>query len=163
MILPLPEKRPGCSSQAFNRRPGVHGIPAKRFTDDSGKNRLCYSVDIIKGRKIYSMFITTGEYHAKDGSFLDKKTNELINLAASSFGLENTPESEKRRLEGESRNRKLVFAENYLKRLIDPKLKITSVGKIQPDGSTTVIAGNTADSGYYRTHARLPGKACGSA
>ena len=128
------------------------------FTDESGKNRLCYSVDIIKDRKIYSMFITTGEYHAKDGSFLDKKTNDLINLAASSFGLENTPESEKRRLEGESRNRKLVFAENYLKHLIDPKLKITSVGKIQPDGSMTVIVGNTADSGYYRIMLDYPAR-----
>jgi hypothetical protein len=120
------------------------------FTDDSGKNKLCYSVDIIQGRKIYSMFITTGEYHAKDGVFLDKNTNELINLVASSFGLENTPESEKRRLEGETRNRKLVFVENYLKRLIDPNLKITSVENIQPDGSTTVIVDNTEDSGYYR-------------
>ncbi|MGE5614023.1 MAG: hypothetical protein ACM3XR_06410 [Bacillota bacterium] len=128
------------------------------FTDDSGKNKLCYSVDIIRGRKIYSMFITTGEYHAKDGSFLDKKTNDLINMVASSFGHENTPESRKRMLEGESRNRKIVLAEKYLKHLIDPHLKITSVGKLHPDGSTTVTVDNSADSGYYRIMLDYPAR-----
>lgn len=120
------------------------------FMDDNGRNRLCYSVDIINGRKLYSMFITAGEYKTSDGLFSDARVNDLINMVASSFRLETTPESEARRLAGEIRNRKLVFVEKYLKQTIDPKLTITSVDKLQPDESFFAAIGNTSESGFYK-------------
>lgn len=120
------------------------------FADENGRNRLCYSVDILKDSKIYSMFITTGEYKSINGHFNEDTINFLINQVASSFRLEKTNESEERRISKESRNRKLIFTENYLKQLIDPKLIITSVGKIQSDSSMYVTVGNIGDSGYYK-------------
>lgn len=120
------------------------------FMDDNSRNRLCYSVDIINGRKLYSMFITAGEYKTSGGLFDDAKVNDLINTVAASFRLETTQEYETRRIAGETRNRKLVFAEKYLKQRIDPKLTITSVDKLQPDGTFFVTVGNTGESGFYK-------------
>lgn len=120
------------------------------FIDKNGRNRLCYAIDIIKGKKIYSMFVTVGEYRTESGRFGDAKINKMINLIASSFKLEDTPESEAKRIFGDNRNRKVIFVENYLKRLIDPRLKIDSVEKSQPDGTMVITVGNTADSGYYK-------------
>ncbi len=128
------------------------------FMDENGRNRLCYSVDIIKGRKLYSMFITAGEYRTTAGQFDDVRINELINLVADSFRLESTPESEARRISGETRNRKLVFVENYMRRLIDPGLVITSVEKTYPDQTFFVTVGNSADSGYYRIKLDYPNR-----
>ena len=119
------------------------------FSDDNGRNRLCYSVDIIKGGKIYSMFITSGEYRTKSGYFEDEKTNQMINLVASSFRANETPESKERALSGEKRNRKLVFVEEYLRQQYSPSLELLSVEKTQPDGTTLVKVGNTVVSGYY--------------
>jgi hypothetical protein len=120
------------------------------FMDDNGRNRLCYSVDIINGRKLYSMFITSGEYKTSNGVFSDARVNELINIAASSFRLETTPESEARRMAGEIRNRKLVFVEKYLKQIIDPNLSITSVDRLQPDRTFFVTVKNSGESGFYK-------------
>ncbi|HEX2946358.1 MAG TPA: hypothetical protein VHT96_10430 [Clostridia bacterium] len=126
------------------------------FVDDSGRNRLCYSVDILKGRKIYSMFITSAEYRTENGYFNDAAINNLLDKSASSFRLENTPESQDRAAAGETRNRKLVFVEKYLKEKIDPRLRITSVGSIQPDNTMFVAAENTDDDGYYRVWLDYP-------
>ncbi len=120
------------------------------FMDDNSRNRLCYSVDIINGGKLYSMFITAAEYKTSNGLFNDVRVNDLINMVASSFHLETTPEAEARRIAGETRNRKLVFVEKQLKQMIDPKLIITSVDKLQPDGTFFATVRNTAMSGFYK-------------
>ena len=119
------------------------------FSDDNGRNRLCYSVDILRDTKIYSMFITAGEYRTKSGYFDDEKTNQMINHVASSFRIDETPESKARALLGETRNRKLVFAEEYLKQRYSPSLEVLDTEKTQPDGTTLVRAGNSSFSGYY--------------
>ncbi len=126
------------------------------FIDENGRNRLCYSVDIIKGRKVYSMFITAGEYRTVSGRFINEQVNELVNTVASSFRLESTPDTEARRISGETRNRKLVFVEDYLKQLIDPNLVITSVQEIQPDKTFFVTVGNTGESGFYKIRLDYP-------
>lgn len=120
------------------------------FIDENGRNRLCYSIDILKGKKIYSMFITSAEYMTENGYFQDAEMNGLLNKIASTFVLEDTPESQARAAAGEHRNRKLVLAENYLKGKFDYRLKITSVGKIQNDDTMFVTVGNTEDDGYYK-------------
>ncbi len=120
------------------------------FIDESGRNKLCYSVDILNGKKIYSMFVTCAEYRTESGYFSDAEMNSLLNTIASSFRLENTPEAQERMSSGETRNRKLIFAEKYLKGKIDYRLKIISTGKIQPDNTMFVTVGRTEDDGYYK-------------
>lgn len=128
------------------------------YIDDSGRNRLCYSVDILKGKKLYSMFITSAEYRTQSGQFSETEINSLLNSVASSFRLEDTPEARERTASGESRNRKLIFVEKYLKEKLDSRLKITSVGKIQPDNTMYVTAANTGDEGYYKIWLDYPGR-----
>ncbi len=121
------------------------------FIDENGRNRLCYSIDILKGKKIYSMFITSAEYMTENGYFQDAELNGLLDKVAASFGLEDTAEAQARAASGETRNRRLILAENYLKEKIDLRLKITSVGKIQSDNTMFLTAGNTKeDDGYYK-------------
>jgi hypothetical protein len=128
------------------------------FMDENGRNRLCYSVDIIKNRKVYSLFITAAEYRTSGGQFADSLVNSLVNTVAGSFRTETTPESEARRLAGETRNRKLVFVEKYLKQLIDPRLTITSVDTLQADGTFYATVGNTGDGGFYKILLDYPNK-----
>ena len=128
------------------------------FMDENGRNRLCYSVDIIKGSKLYSMFITAGEYKTVDGRFNNAQINELINIVANTFRHESTIDSEARRISGETRNRKLVFVEKYLKRLIDPGLVVTSVEKTQPDKTLFVTVGNSQESGFYKIMLDYPNR-----
>ena len=120
------------------------------FVDENGRNRLCYSSNILKGEKVYSMFIVSGEYMTKDGIFSDDKINRMINMVASSFCALDTPESEARALTGETRNRKLTFVENELTNVYGPGLIVLPAENTQPDGTTIVSVENTGDSGYYK-------------
>lgn len=128
------------------------------FMDDNGRNRLCYSVDILKEGKLYSMFLTTGEYKTTGGRFNDTQINDMMNTVAASFHLESTPESETRKISGETRNRKLVFVEDYLKQRIDPKLVVTAVEDTQPDNSMFVTVGNSKESGFYKIKLDYPNR-----
>jgi len=117
------------------------------FTDNSGRNRLCCSTDILKGHKLYSMFIIAGEYMIKDGRFSDIRINGWVSELVASFRIETTKESEARRISGESRNRKIVFVENYLKQAFNSNITISSVGKIQPDNTLFVAVSSTTEGG----------------
>jgi len=121
------------------------------FVDGNSRNRLCYSLDILKGHKLYSMFITVGEYKTKDGRFSEAQINDWINKVAASFRMETTKESEARSISGETRNRKIVFVENYLRQTINSKLAVTSVGKTQPDKTLFVAVGSTTEGGIDYT------------
>ncbi len=120
------------------------------YVDDNGRNRLYSSVDILKGSKIYSMYVTAGEYRTKNGYFDDENINKMIGLVISSFQTHDTPESEARALAGETRSRKLVFLENTLRDLYDPYLIVIPAENTQPDGTTIVAVENTSVSGYYK-------------
>ena len=119
------------------------------YLDSNGKNRLAYCIDIIRGNKIYSMFITIGEYETEDGRIKDKSVNSAINAVASSFRLEDTPEVTARTAAGETRNRKIVFIEDWLKTNIDPEIKVASAENTAADGSIYIKA-VLGSGGYYR-------------
>ena len=128
------------------------------YKDTNGRSRLCYSANIIKGSKIYSIFITVGEYLAKDGKFTDIGVNKLLNSIASSFRLENTKESMARKAVGETRNRKVVFLEDFIKKKLDPMLTITSITTTSTNGSYYLTIDNTSESGYYKINLDYPNK-----
>jgi hypothetical protein len=98
------------------------------------------------------MFITAGEYKTSAGKFSDNLVNELINTVASSFRVEKTHQAEARKLANETRSRKIVYVEDYLRRKIDPALVVTSIENNLSDGSFYVKVDNTEHDkkGYYR-------------
>jgi hypothetical protein len=120
------------------------------YEDSNGRSRLCYSADIIKDGKIYSIFITVGGYLTKDGIYTDNDVNNLLNSIASSFKLETTKESTARKAVGETRNRKVVFIEDSMKKKLDPALVVTSITAAGTDGVYYLTAGNSPQSGYYK-------------
>lgn len=120
------------------------------YLDPYGRNRLTYGIDIIKGTKIYSMFSTIGEYETAEGGPRDASVAAAINAVASSFRSEDTPQSLARSAAGETRNRKVVFVEEWLQKKVDPKLKVARAGNTAADGSLYVKAVNAGGSGYYK-------------
>lgn len=62
------------------------------YLDDAGRNRMCYSTDIIRGRNIYSLFISSPDYiYSVDDRPFDKITTTAANLISNSFQLVNVP------------------------------------------------------------------------
>jgi hypothetical protein len=59
-------------------------------------------------------------------SVIDPQLKTVISQIASSFKLENTPESASRIASGETRNRKLIFIENYLKSKLGKSVVVSS-------------------------------------
>lgn len=119
------------------------------YLDSNERNKLAYCIDIFKGKKVYSMLIAVGEYEAADGRLKDTTMNSIINAIASSFRIDDTVESSIRVAAGETRNRKIVFIEDWMKTNIDPKLKVTEVEKTAADGSIYVKVA-AGENGYYR-------------
>lgn len=62
------------------------------YTGDDGRPRLSYSVDIVRGRRVDSIFVTLGEYMSSNGRLADSITNKLVNYVVSSFKTIDTPD-----------------------------------------------------------------------
>ncbi len=58
------------------------------YLDDNEKSRLCYSVDIVSEKKVYSLFISLSKYATADGRFNDEGVNKALTLIGSSFDLD---------------------------------------------------------------------------
>lgn len=120
------------------------------YLDPYGRNRLTYSIDILKGTKIHSMFFSLGEYATVDGRPKTQAVEAAIDAIAASFRIEDTPQALAREAAGETRNRKIVFVEEELKKKVDPGLKVAGVSDTAADGSLFVKVVNTGVGGYYK-------------
>ncbi|NJD02217.1 MAG: hypothetical protein FIA99_06380 [Ruminiclostridium sp.] len=120
------------------------------YMDSNGRPRLCYSKDIVKKNKIYSMFISVSEYATLNGSVSDTDINTVIEKIASSFKYEGTYESNERDSFGETRNRKVVKLENILKQQLGRDAKIVQAVNTSVGGSYFINVEGVEDSGYYR-------------
>lgn len=120
------------------------------YLDSNGRVKLCYSTDIIRGRKIYSFFVNISEYAASNEKVFNSETRSIVNLIANSFKLENTPEYLERKLEGEKRNRKLVFIENYLRKTLGENAHIVKASYLYSLNDVFADIENGTNSGYYR-------------
>ncbi len=120
------------------------------YLDPNGRMRLCYSMDIVKKSKVYSMFISVSEYATSNGSVSDLNINAIIDTIASSFKSDETYESHERDSFGETRNRKVVLLESILRKQLGPDAKITQAVNSKAGGSYYLLVEDIADSGYYR-------------
>lgn len=120
------------------------------YLDSNGRTRLCYSMDIVKNYKIYSMFISLSEYASSDGRIADPHINSVIDIIASSFKYEETYESKERADFGEKRNRKVVQLENIVRQMLGSGAKVTQAVNAGSTGSYYLTVENIENSGYYR-------------
>ena len=123
------------------------------YLDSSNRGKLCYSVDIIRDKKVYSLFITTSDYMTKSGKVTDKILNADLNLIGSLFGLEATPDSAARAAKGETRNSKLVFIEDYLRQNIDKNARIASIETLDSVSHVLVNVKGSSGDVFYRIKA----------
>ncbi len=120
------------------------------YLDTSERNKLCYAVDAVKGKKIYSMFVSVSEYAATDGTITNSAMNNNITEIVSSFHVEDTALSKTRQLDGETRNRKVITLEMIMRAFLGDDAKVTSVTNTASDGSLYITVDDVPDSGYYK-------------
>lgn len=119
------------------------------YIDSNGRNRLCYTTDIVRNNKIFSMFACVSEYASFEGNMADAGINSLLEFTAASFIYEETTESKLRDDLGETRNRKVVLLENIARKVLGSNAKITQALNAGKSGSYYLSVDNIGDSGYY--------------
>lgn len=119
------------------------------YMDSNGRSRLCYSTDIVKKNKVYSMFVSVSEYSTANGSVSDPAVNTLIENIAASFQYDETQESYERDKFGETRNRKVVNLESLLKTQLGQDAKIVQAKNSSVRDSYYLLVEGIEDSGYY--------------
>jgi len=120
------------------------------YLDSNNRSRLCGVVDIIRGKKVYSLFISVSEYLTADGKISDAGLQASINSIVGSFGLEDTPEFLARQAAGETRNRKVAFIENYFKESYAQSAHLISASNTGTPGEILVNLDGMPDAGFYR-------------
>lgn len=121
------------------------------YLDASGRDKLCYSVDIIRDNKIFSIFIVASDYITKNGTITDQRLNRELRLIGSMFDVDNTPEYREKKAKGEKRNFRVVFIENYLNKLANGT-KVTSIDELDSSNHLLVASESSEGNYFYRLH-----------
>ncbi|HHV99455.1 MAG TPA: hypothetical protein GXX36_07755 [Clostridiaceae bacterium] len=129
------------------------------YLDDAGRNRMCYSMDIIRGRNIYSLFISSPDYiYSADGKQLNENATSAASLISNSFRLMNAPKYEKaQNSETDKKSEILNQCIIYLKDTLGTDVKgyfphydmIEPVGMEKNEYYVTVYAEFYNTSGYF--------------
>ncbi|MFZ5989273.1 MAG: stalk domain-containing protein [Bacillota bacterium] len=120
------------------------------FLDEADRYKLCYSIDIIRNKKLYSLFISASDYLSLEGSLTDKELSYMVGFIAKSFTVEDTKEYLERKLNGERRNRKLVFIENCFKVILGDSSTITYARYLNSDDDVLIYIDKCREAGAYR-------------
>lgn len=120
------------------------------YLDANDRNRLCYAQDIIRGSRICSMFVSVSDYAVVDGKIVNEDIDRAVNVICNSFTFEETEEYLARAAKGETRNRKVVFIEDFFKRLYGETARIiTALNDGSPEDVMVTLEG-VPESGYYK-------------
>ena len=95
------------------------------YLDDNNRHKFGYAIDIIRDKRIYSLFISVSDYLSTNYTSLDAGFDYTLNCIAESFTLEKTDEYLKRQASGDMRNGKIIFLENYFKVVLGRSATIT--------------------------------------
>ena len=58
------------------------------YIDSNGRSKLCFSTDIIKGKSVYSLYVTVNEYATEDGRLINDRIYDTLTAIAASFRME---------------------------------------------------------------------------
>lgn len=138
------------TSNYYRNSETIYIVKLVNYLDTNGRNKYCYSVDAIRGNKVYSLFISASDYTTFNGKVLDKSLSAIVNLVGSTYNLETTPEYIARSILGETRNRKIVCIENFFKNKLGNTAVITTASYINNQSEIQVKLEGVPESGYYR-------------
>ncbi len=120
------------------------------YLDNGDRYKLCYSIDIIRDKKINSLFISSSEYITENGGINDTDLDYIVNHIAESFSVENTREYLRRKSDGEKRNRKIVLIERWFKIILDRNAVVTHAKYLDSQNDVLVYIDNCKNAGAYR-------------
>lgn len=127
------------------------------YVDSNERVRLCYSIDIVRGKKVVSLFVSTGEYLTSTGRILDSDIQHVIDWISSTFTDVSTPEYSQRVSDGETRNNKIVQIEKFLKVQLGNQAQVTSLAYGENNNDIVAKVENVAQKGFYRVNADFIG------
>lgn len=119
------------------------------YLDSSNRGKLCYSIDIIRDKKIYSLFISVSDYMITDGKVYDQGLSSALGLMANTFKAEETKEYLERKIAGETRNKKVILVENYINRTSEKKMNLNSIECLDSQNNLLVGASNNEENYIY--------------
>ena len=138
------------TSDYFEKDGNIYIYRLINYLDKSDRNKLCYALDIVRGRKIYSIFISVSDYYASNGKIASKTLDYTINRILSSLTPENTSEYQERITTGEQRNRKLVFIEKYFQSLFGSSARVLSAAYSNAPNEIIVALSSNSTGCFYR-------------
>lgn len=120
------------------------------YQDELGRSKYCYSVDTIRGLKSTSMFISVSDYAEINRDLYGDDLFAAINTIGNSFSHETTKEYLQRRLQGETRNRRIVFIEEHFKRAFGASASIQWASDLESGDDILIALDGVPEKGYYR-------------
>ncbi|MCX7922190.1 MAG: hypothetical protein N3B21_09295 [Clostridia bacterium] len=123
------------------------------FLDPNSRSKIGYSMDIIRNKKIYSLFVSASDYIVVDGKVFDEDLCTAINQIATSFNVETTPEYLERQAKKETRNIKVVLLENFFKLKLGETAYLTSAVNLNTTGDIIASLEGIPASGFYKVKA----------
>lgn len=120
------------------------------YLDESDRNKVGYSIDIIRNQKIVSLFISISDYAVAGGKIFDETLNSIINSISRSFHPEDTLDYRRRDAVSESRNKKVVFIEEYFKSKLGESASITSAVNLDSNNYILATVDGIPESGFYK-------------
>lgn len=122
------------------------------YLDSNNRARLCYSRDIVKGSKIYTLSVSVADYATEEGRISHESLDKAVNFISSSFKLENTWEALIRTIIGETRNRKVLFIEDFFKKKYGQDAYVTSTINLNSANDILVNLDGVPERGFYRVN-----------
>ena len=128
------------------------------YLDSNNRGRLCYSRDIVRGKKIYTMSVSVADYASNEGKISNESLNSALNFITGSFKLEDTAEYVVRMITGETRNKKVIFIEDFFKQQFGMAAYVVSTQSLGSSSDVLVNLEGTDERGFYRIKLDYEGK-----
>ncbi|NLL05309.1 MAG: copper amine oxidase [Clostridiaceae bacterium] len=117
------------------------------YIDEGDRYKMCYSIDLIRNKKINSLFISTSEYLFQDGVLADKDLNYILEYMTKSFSIE---ETQSNLFASKERNNKILFIENFFKKAYGDSTTVTFAKNLTSEKDVLVYLSGTDKAGAYR-------------
>ena len=115
------------------------------YIDKTGRSNLCYSMDIIKDKKIYSLFISINEYVTKEGVIEINALRNAVNMISKSFSLKEINSDEN----DIDKNAAVKAIDSFMKNLYGNEASISDI-VFSSSNEVFLTLNNVDESGYYK-------------
>jgi hypothetical protein len=122
------------------------------YLDEGDRYKVCYSIDLIKNNKIFSLYISASEYLFEDGVLTDKNLSYILDYMCNSFRATDAKEYMTSFSSSKKRNSKIEFIENFFKKAWGESTTVTFAKNLSSEKDVLVYISNCNKDGAYRLY-----------